>query len=275
VIARREHFSKPRGSAFAMLAVMSERIREPGSTGQQEVMMSIATLTSGHSANDAPAIDRQALLDRFLVATGLVGPLFFLLVVIVEGATRPGYNAWHDVISTLALGPGGWVLTAGLAVLGVLLVCFALGLRRVLSPGTGATWGPILIAVSGLAFIGEAIFASDPSLGYPPGLAATTSLHGSVHNILTVVFETPAVVAACIVLARRFGQAPRGRAWVTYTIVTLILVVVFQVLGVLAFLSSDPGWPFGLYQRLQFFTLQGWIAVVAARLLAGPVPEPA
>src|SRR5262249_26281008 len=112
--------------------------------------MSIATLTSGHADNDAPSVETQALAAPFLVAAGLVGPLFFFIVVIVEGATRPGYNAWHHVVSTLALGPGGWVLTAGLAALGVLLVCFAVGLRRVLNPGSGSTWGPILIAISGL-----------------------------------------------------------------------------------------------------------------------------
>jgi hypothetical protein len=235
--------------------------------------MSIATLTSGHAAHDAPAIGRQPLAVRFLVAAGLVGPLFFFVVVSVEGATRPGYNAWHHVVSTLAFGPGGWVLTAGLAALGVLLLCFAVGLRRVLNPGRGSTWGPILIAVSGLAFIGEAIFASDPALGYPPGSAVTSTLHGSLHNVLSVVFETPTVVAACIVLARRFAQAPEGRPWVIYSVATILVVVALQVLAALAYLSNDPGSPFGLVQRLQFFTLQGWIAVLAVRLLTGPAFE--
>jgi len=77
--------------------------------------MSIATLTSGHAETDAPSVGTQPLMVRFLVAAGLVGPLFFFTVVIVEGATRPEYTAWHDVVSTLALGPGGWILTAGLA----------------------------------------------------------------------------------------------------------------------------------------------------------------
>lgn len=207
---------------------------------------------------------------QYLVAAGLVGPLFFLVVVLVEGATQPGYNALHHTVSTLALGPGGWVLTAALALLGLLLLCFAVGLRRVLYPGTGSTWGPILIAVSGLALIAEAFFASDPALGFPPGAADTSTLHGSLHNLLSVVFEAPPIVAACIVLARRFAQAPGGLAWVVYSIATIVVVLVLQVLGVLAFLSNDPDSPFGLIQRLQFFTLQGWIAVLAARLLASP-----
>src|SRR5215469_8522693 len=107
--------------------------------------MTIATLTSGQTVNDAPAVGRQPARVRFLLAAGLIGPLFFFIVVIVQGASRPGYNPLHHVVSTLALGPGGWIVNAGLAVLGVLLLCFAVGLRRVLNPGTGSTWGPILI----------------------------------------------------------------------------------------------------------------------------------
>jgi hypothetical protein len=82
------------------------------------------------------------------------------------------------------------------------------------------------------------------------------------------------MVAACIVLTRRFAQAPGGRPWVLYSIATIILVVVFQVLGAVAYVSSDPGSPYGFLQRLEFFTELGWVAVLAARLLVGPAFEP-
>jgi hypothetical membrane protein len=235
--------------------------------------MSTTIPTSHHGASQAAAVWRQPLAVRLLLVAGLVGPLLFFIVVLVEGATRPGYNALHHTVSTLALGPQGWVLTTALLVLGALLLCFAAGLRRVLNLGRGSTWGPILVAVCGLAFIGEAIFPTDPILGYPPGAAATLTLHGSLHHLLSIVFEAPPIVAACIVLARRFAQAPGGRPWVLYSIATIILVVVFDVLGVLAGLSNDPGSLFGLFQRLEFFTAVGWIALLAGRLLTGPAFE--
>jgi hypothetical protein len=158
--------------------------------------------TSGHGVIHAPAVERQPLAVRFLLAAGLVGPLIYFVVVLVEGATRPGYNAWHHPMSNLALGPQGWVMTIAFLVLGAGLVCFAVGLRRVLNSGRGSTWGPILIAVMGVALIGVAIFPTDPSLGYPPGAAAmstlhgslaaaTSTLHGSLHSLLSGVFLTP------------------------------------------------------------------------------------
>jgi hypothetical protein len=231
--------------------------------------MSTATLTSDRTNRDARSIGTQPLAARFLLAAGLFGPLFFFVVVIVEGVTQPGYNAWHHVASTLALGPGGWVLSAGLAVLGLLLLCFAVGLRMVLHVGTGSTWVPILIAICGLAAIGEAIFVSDPALGYPAGQAATSTLHGSLHNVLSVAFDF-AVIAACIVLARRFAQAPGSLPWVMFSVAIIIVAVVLQVLAVPAFLSNDPDSPFGLIQRLQLFTLYSWLTVMALRLLTRP-----
>jgi len=208
-----------------------------------------------------------------LLAAGLVGPLSFLVIVLVEGATRPGYNALHHPISNLALGPQGWTLTVALLVLGALQVCFAIGVRRVLSPGRGSTWGPILLAVTGLAFIVEAFFATDPSLGYPPGAATTSTLHGTVHLVLSVLFETPPLLAAIVIIARRFAQAPADRPWVVYSIATIVLVVAVHVLGLMAYLSTDPGSLYGLWQRLEIFTLLGWIALLAGRLLTGPAPE--
>jgi hypothetical protein len=230
--------------------------------------MSTATFTSGRTDRDARPIGTQSLAARFLLAAGLVGPLLFFVVVIVEGVTRPGYNAWHHVASTLALGPGGWVLSAGLAVLGLLLLCYAVGLRMVLNAGTGSTWGPILIAICGLAAIGEATFVSDPALGYPAG-QATTTLHGSLHNVLSLVFDF-AVIAACIVLARRFAQAHGSLPWVMFSVATIIVFVVLQVLAVPAYLSNDPHSPFGLIQRLQLLAIYSWLTVLALRLLTRP-----
>ena len=48
--------------------------------------------------------------------------------------------------------------------------CFAFGLRRVLRPGKGSTWGPILLAFWAVP-VGAGLFVMNPLLGYPPGAA--------------------------------------------------------------------------------------------------------
>ena len=52
----------------------------------------------------------QSLTTRLLIASGVIGPLLFMLVFLIEGATRPGYSAWHNVVSSLSLSDQGWRL---------------------------------------------------------------------------------------------------------------------------------------------------------------------
>ena len=90
-------------------------------------------------------------------------------------------------------------------VCGVLLLCLAVGLRRVLHPGPGSTWGPFLLGVSGLGFTGAGVFATDPGLGYPSA-SSTGTLHWSLHLLASNV-SILSVVVACFVLGRVVGLA--------------------------------------------------------------------
>jgi len=44
------------------------------------------------------------LTTKLLIACGAIGPLLFILVFLVEGATRPGYSAWHNFVTDPSLG---------------------------------------------------------------------------------------------------------------------------------------------------------------------------
>jgi len=81
-------------------------------------------------------------LTRALLTCGVTGPVLFLTVVLIEGATRPGYSAWRNAGSQLALGDGGWVQTINFFVAGVLLLAFAVGLQRALPSGPGPCGRP-------------------------------------------------------------------------------------------------------------------------------------
>ena len=214
---------------------------------------------------------------RLLLAGGVVGPLLFIVVFLIEGATRPGYSAWRHFVSSLGLGPGGWVQIANFLVCGALCVGFAVGLRRVLRTGKGSTWGPILLGVFGLSLIVAGIFVTDPSLGYPPGAPSNTqTLHGTIHGInAPIAFGS--VTAAIFVLARRFATDPAWHRWVRYSLVTGILCVsCFIASLVVAQLDINgvlPNAPAGLLERIVIILGWGWIALLAARLLRGARPR--
>ena len=45
-------------------------------------------------------------MNRTSLTIGVVAPIAFVLVLLVEGATRTGYSAWRVYGSNLATGPG-------------------------------------------------------------------------------------------------------------------------------------------------------------------------
>ena len=212
----------------------------------------------------------RPLALRFLLACGAIGPLLFIVMFLIEGATRPNYNAWHHFVSSLSQGEQGWMQIANFLMCGVLVLCFAIGLRRVLHPGKGSIWGPLLLGIFGLCLIGAGLFVTDPLLGYPPGAPSTPTLHGVVHIFLSLVAFI-ALPAACFVLARRFAGDPAWHGWAFYSLATGILVIVFFIItDVVA--SLDPNGPAGLFQRLSIIIGWGWIALLAFRLMSKNQP---
>jgi len=139
----------------------------------------------------APAVGAPASSTRALLWAGVVGPIAFIAVFLVEGATRRGYDPVRHFVSLLSLGEGGWVQSLNFAVGGVAVTAFGLGLRRVWRATGRSRRVPQLVMVVGLALIASAVFSADPALGYPPGTSGgiprDASLHGGLHYLAAVV----------------------------------------------------------------------------------------
>ena len=209
---------------------------------------------------------------RLLIACGAIGPILFILVFLVEGAIRPGYSAWHNFVSDLSLSNQGWMQIANFLICGVLMLCFALGLRQVLRSGKGAVWGPLLLGIFGLSLLIAGFFVTDPSLGYyPPGTSSSThTLHGTIHGA-NAPLAFGSLTIAIFVLARRFASDRQWRGWALYSLVTGILFVGFfiacLVVAVLDQSGVLPNAPAGLLERIAIIIGWGWIALLALRLL--------
>jgi hypothetical protein len=93
---------------------------------------------------------------------------------------------------------------------------------RVLHPGRGETWGPLLIGAYGVGLIAAGIFTPDPAFGIPPGapegVATVMSWYSQLLGISFFVSLT-SLIAACFVFARRFPSL-QHRAWAAYSVVT-------------------------------------------------------
>lgn len=201
---------------------------------------------------------------------GVIGPVLFVAVFLVDGATRAGYDPLRHQVSYLSLGDDGWVQVASFLVTGALVIAFAVGLRRALGGGPGAVGAPVAIAVVGGGLLVAGIFPTVPAFGFPPGTpdAFPTEIPASAYlHVLGAALFFGGMIAACLVTARRL-RAMGEASWATSSVAAGLAVLVFFAAS-----SADPsGHPFvpalaGLLQRLSIVTGLGWIAAFAGSLL--------
>lgn len=201
----------------------------------------------------------SSVFTRLLIAGGALGPLLFILVFLVEGAIRPGYSAWRQMVSELCLGKRGWVQVANFLICGLLLLGFAVGLGQVLPSGPGAMWGPVLLGLFALGLTLSGLFVGEPHT--PQGI-----LHGLAG--LLVFSSLP---LASVVLAWCFASAPAWHGWALYSLVTGIVVVgMFIATSTVSNLDQQgvlENAPAGLLQRLTILVGWSWIALLALRYL--------
>lgn len=202
-----------------------------------------------------------------LLRCGVIGPLLFVLVFMIESATRPGYDPLRNMVSELSLSEYGWQQIANFLLSGTLILAFSIGLRRVFTSGTGSTWGPRLLTVTGLGLLVAGVFVCDPGLAYPAGApAGLPFMDGTWHNMLhtlggfMVFFSLP---AALVVLAHRFAGDPTWKAWTTPTLAAAIVGFAFFIASNI---TAMHGGPAGLFQRLCMITYLCWLAGLAFHL---------
>lgn len=195
---------------------------------------------------DARPVPRTLLL---WLTIGVAGTALFPIVYLIEGATRPGYNAWRQTISALSFGPSGWVQRLDFALCGVSVLWLAFVWRKILAGGVCATWYPVLRAIEGAGLVAIAIFTLDP-----------------LHTICLIVI-VDAMTLALFVIARRFWRRPLWRGWVAFSVACgLLPMVVMPFFGIGLNPHSALHAYDGLFERVATNADTIWSIVVLARL---------
>ncbi|WLQ42147.1 DUF998 domain-containing protein [Streptomyces laculatispora] len=219
------------------------------------------TLNTRRSEVSSQAVSPSAS-RRLSAGAVLAGPLF-LGAGIVQGFAREGFDFTRNAISQLALGDLGWIQTVSFLLTGALLLLGAAGLRRVLRPEPGGTWGPALIAVFGASFLAAAAFRADPGGGFPVGSpdVGTMSAHGAGHMTAGGIGYL-ALSVALLVLARPL--AARGhRGWALASRIAPVVVLTGFMASAASVLVFTLGAGSGLC----------WLAAVVVRLLTDASPD--
>ena len=223
------------------------------------------------SIEDGGSVRTPRLIDAGLWA-GVVAPILFTGVYLIAGATRVGYDPVRHQVSLLSLGDGGWVMVAAFLIAGALMVALAVALHLRLRDGPSALAGPVAIGLAGVGLVLAGLFSTQPLFGYPPGTPEGMAIDitpASFAHVLGAFLLVFGLIAATLVLARRFRR--EGRAgWAVASLVVGVVVFVF--------FGASGGGPSGqllfpaisgLLQRISLIAGLGWVAAIALSELRG------
>jgi hypothetical protein len=224
-------------------------------------------MTQAIATPGAAAAGRTARTTRALLAAGAAAGPVFVVIVLAQAFTRPGFDVRRYPPSLLSLGDGGWVQIANFVVVGLLFAASALGARRALRGGPAGTWGPPLLGAFGLLQAAGGVFLADAGDGFPPGTPpgppAHLSWHGALH--LTVfALGMLSLIALAVVVARRSWVVGQ-RDWAAASAATAAVIVVCVPLAmsgtatVALYAAVVVGW--------------AWSSATAARLACGTAPS--
>lgn len=208
----------------------------------------------------------KTLNGRQLVWAGIIGPILFVSIFLLEGWLRPDYEPLKTYVSELSLGPRGWIQIVNFVLFGLMLLVFARSVATEFQSGKASRGGIILLTILGVCFLLSGPFVMDPA-GTP---RSQMTLHGTIHGILGgIVFSLMPV--SCFVFLRRFREDPNWQflKWPTLVLGTISAAAVL----LLTVATKSPAgqnistdW-LGLIQRAAIVPFMFWLFIFALGLL--------
>ena len=191
---------------------------------------------------------------------GLLAPLTYAAALLFGGLVqRERFSSAHDSTSDLGADTASspWIYNRiGTNLTGILIVLFALGLWRALSPSLLGRIGAAILALGGLAFFLEGFFPLDCQ-GIDAG-CENTSWQSEGHRWVSR-FNAGFLLLAPIVLAFAFRRSERWRdTWLP----TLLAIPVFFAASILFSAFGN-----GAATRAGAVAWFMWVGFVAFRLL--------
>ncbi|MGZ7096620.1 MAG: DUF998 domain-containing protein [Methanobacterium sp.] len=194
--------------------------------------------------------------QRILALCGIVAPILFTILVIVESLLRPGYSQIFNDVSDLGLGPYSIIQNINFIVFGLLSIGFAIGLGANLPhrAGKATKW---LVIVFGFMIIlaGVTLMFSGPNIIY----AKDDVFHGLVSAIAFLV-----IIVAQFLTWQALRRSNKD-IWGYYPIFSLIsgLFSIFTLL-MLSYTQFSPY--HGATERLFIAVWMIWIEVTGLKL---------
>lgn len=218
----------------------------------------MATTISGSAR-----FSEKVVLNKLLLLCGIISSLLYVAANIFIPMQYPGYNLAAQTVSELsAVGaPTRQLWVQSLSVYSVLVVCFGWGIWR--SAGKNKRLRVASILLAAYAIIG--MFW--PPMHQREVLAAGG---GTLTDTLHIAFTMITVPLMLMVVG--FGATSFGKTFRVYSIISVVVIIVFGVLTGLSSPRMEANLPtpwMGVLERVSIGAYMLWIAVWAVILLRG------
>jgi hypothetical protein len=193
--------------------------------------------------------------------------LLYLIHVVWGGLAWVGYNPMTQTISELTgstspiAGPLSVLTTAyGIGIV-ICSIGIVLALRNLAAPRLVRIGAMLLLVMTATSLIGYALFPLDPG--------AVDSAQNLGHYLVTAIVVLCSLGSVWLVGAGLLRTRKNRRLGA----VTIACAVIITVFGGLTPVAIAQGWPIsGLTERINIFTLLGWICLLAVYLYRQPQP---
>jgi hypothetical membrane protein len=186
---------------------------------------------------------------KLLAICGIIGPIWFHVIVYILGAMYPGYDHVTQFMSELgAVGSpvAGVFNSLGIGAYGLLTIAFSYGLYRGIK---GSLFGPALLAISGFSMIMLGIYPLGPT---------TTDMHVKFFYVLAISSSL-----YLFAFVRCVWSDDRWRDMWKY----LLIIAVLAVIALIIHQSRIFAPAVGLTQRIWVAIIGIWYIVMGIRLL--------
>ncbi len=199
----------------------------------------------------------------FVVAlsiAGLVAPIWFTTLVIVQGILQPDYSHIAMPISALAAWPAGWMQRINFYVCGALMAAFTIAVHRSIRPTWQGRVGVVFLFASCIGLVIAGLFSWIMVNGVPTETKA---------HVVGAVLSFCGASVGLIALSRGMTADVRWQDLATYVLATgVTMLILFIALGAFAIGDGTPLHPWaGLLQRVLAFIWFACIITLAFRSL--------
>jgi hypothetical membrane protein len=190
---------------------------------------------------------------KFYAICGIIAPILFWLMVIIESILRPGYNQYYNYVSDLGVGPLAIIQNINFIIFGILTIGLAIGLRKGLPVQQSRSlkigvWFVILFAIGVLL----------------AGVFPESYLSAIPHNYISATAFV-AIIAAQLLIWQGLKNKDHN-IWGRYATYSLISGLLSLILVILLKVAILYGFYPGLSQRAFLLVSWIWIGVTGLKL---------